>query len=67
MKTTNWLIPLLATAVSTYSVFMGTTTDTFQYFGNIVGCYALFYVISCGVHKAFKNHKAKTNVITGDD
>ena len=67
MKTTNWLILILATTVSTFSVFMGTTTDTFQYFGNIAGCYVLFYIISCGVTKVFKDHKPKTNVITRDD
>ena len=59
MKNTNWLILILATTISTFSVFMGTTTDTFQYFGNITGCYVLFYIISLGVNKAFKDHKAK--------
>ena len=58
MKTTNWLILLLSTAISTSSVFMGTTSDTFQYFGNIAGCYVLLYIISLGVNKAFKDHKA---------
>ncbi len=67
MKTTNWFILLLATAITTFSVFMGTTTDTFQYFGNIAGCYVLFYTISYGVTKALKNHKPKINVITRDD
>ena len=67
MKTTNWFILLLATAITTFSVFMGTTTDTFQYFGNIAGCYVLFYIISYGVTKALKDHKPKTNTIIGDN
>ena len=39
------LIFVLASAVSTFDVFMGYTTGLPEYFGNILGGFILFYII----------------------
>ena len=56
MKNKIWLILLVSTAVSTFSVFMGNTTDIFQFCGNITGSYITFYIFSCVLNK-IKPHK----------